>query len=159
MNMIYRECITDDFEKLLPLFCQLWPDQQLTVEKLKKVFIKGATSDYQYYLCAETDGKIVGFCSLTVKNNLWQQGNLGHIDELVVDESFRRRGIGKKLLIRIIKVAQGMGCRKIELDSAHNRTEAHEFYGKNGFENRAVLFSKHLHSRESVTAGATKRRR
>lgn len=111
---------------------------------MKQVFEKGICSEHQHYLCVEVDKRIVGFCSLTVKNNLWQQGNLGHIDELVVEESFRRKGIGTELLHRLIRVAEEKGCRRIELDSALHRTKAHGFYEKNGFENRALLFSKIL---------------
>jgi glucosamine-phosphate N-acetyltransferase len=141
-KMIYRECTIDDFDRILPLFDQLWPDQPLNDAIMRQVFENGICSEHQYYLCVEADERIVGFCSLTVKNNLWQQGNLGHIDELVVDEPFRRRGIGKELLNRIIQIAEEKGCMRIELDSAFNRTKAHDFYEKNEFKKRALLFSR-----------------
>jgi glucosamine-phosphate N-acetyltransferase len=150
--MIYRECIVDDFFRLLPLFHQLWPDQHLNEAIMKQVFENGIYSEHQYYVCVEVDERIVGFCSLTVKNNLWQQGNIGHIDELVVDESFRRRGIGKELLNRAIQVAEEMGCRRIELDSAPHRTKSHDFYEKNGFKKRALLFSKILGNSQQINA-------
>ena len=130
----------------------MWPDQQLNMTNMKDVFGKGVDSENQYYLCAEKGGVIVGFCSLAVKNNLWQQGKLGHIDEIVVEETFRGNGIGKELLNRISQTARTLGCKRIELDSAHHRKEAHEFYEKNGFENRALLFSKTLDSQQGTTA-------
>ena len=49
-------------------------------------------------IVAESLDQIVGFCSLTIKNNLWQAGNLGHIDELVVDEKYRGQRIGIQLI-------------------------------------------------------------
>ena len=148
--MIYRECTTGDFDQLLPLFGQLWPDQLLDDAIMKKVFEKGICSEHQHYLWVEVDKRIVGFCSLSVKNNLWQQGNLGHIDELIVDESFRRKGIGKELLHRLIRFAEEKGCRRIELDSAFHRTKAHDFYEENGFEKRALLFSKKLGQSQQI---------
>lgn len=146
MQMICRECSEDDFHKLLPLFSQLWPDQQVNETAMKEVFTNGLHSKNHYYLCVENDGKIIGFCSLSIKNNLWQQGKLGHVDEIVIAETRRGLGIGTELLTRITQVAKSMGCKRVELDSAHHRTEAHIFYEKNGFKNRALLFSKNLNS-------------
>lgn len=142
--MKYRECTKSDFDKIIPLLQQLWPDQKLNVMSLKKVFLIGIDSDCQCYVCAEDAGKIVGFCSLTMKNNLWQHGNLGYIDELIVDDSYRGNGVGKGLLKTMSATAKNMGCKRIELDSAYHRIEAHKFYEKNGFINRGILFSKVL---------------
>ena len=71
-------------------------------------------------------------------------GNLGHIDELIVDKKFRGQGIGQSLLEKMTEIARENDCKRIELDSAFNRREAHVFYEKSGFENRAYLFSKKL---------------
>jgi ribosomal protein S18 acetylase RimI-like enzyme len=77
-----------------------------------------------------------------VNNNLWQQGLIGHVDELVVDQRHRRMGIGSALLRRMEEIAAEMGCKRLQLDSAHHRLEAHAFYESLGFRNRAMLFSK-----------------
>jgi GNAT superfamily N-acetyltransferase len=86
----------------------------------------------------------IGFGSLTLKNNLWQEGYVGHVDELVVDSTHRSRGVGTLLLNQIIELARRKGCRRVELDSAFHRKEAHMFYEQHGFENRAFLFSRVL---------------
>lgn len=87
---------------------------------------------------------MIGFAPLTIKNNLWQAGNLGHIDELVVDQEHRGAGIGTTLLHEIIAAAKQRDCVRVELDSAFHREKAHKFYKRNGFDNRAYLFSKEL---------------
>lgn len=142
--MIYRQCTASDFTEVYRLLKQLLPGENLDKDALQHVFMKAVVSDSQYYLCAEKNGKIVGFCSLTVMNNLWQQGNLGHIDELVVDSEYRKKGVGEGLLTRICKIAREMTCGRIELDSAYHRIEAHRFYQKHMFEDRAILFTKIL---------------
>ena len=43
-----------------------------------------------------------------------------------------------------IDSAKNKGCVRVELDSAFQREEAHDFYNKLGFKNRAYLFSKEL---------------
>jgi GNAT superfamily N-acetyltransferase len=69
---------------------------------------------------------------------------LGHVDELVVDSNHRGRGIGTQLLKHLVTYAQQKGCRRVELDSAFHRLEAHKFYKQQGFEDRALLFSRVL---------------
>ncbi len=142
--MQIRGCKIEDFDDILKLLYQLWPQKMLHPELLREVYERGICSKSNRYICAITDSKIVGFASLTVKGNLWQEGYLGHIDELVVDEPYRRQGIGTRLLEHMIDLARRMDCRRIEVESALYRTDAHKFYEQRGFENRAYLFSKAL---------------
>lgn len=137
-----RPCRAEDFDAVVQLLRQLWPDKQLDLAKLRAVFDRAITADTQVYLCATIGANVVAFGSLTLKNNLWHEGNLGHIDELVVDSGFRGKGIGTRLLAYLEITARRRGCRRIELDSATQRTRAHDFYEQQGFVSRALLFSK-----------------
>jgi len=138
-----RRCKKDDFDQVYLLLRQLWEKQTLPQAVLQSVYDRGLDSHLQNYICASTEAdKIVGFCSLSLKNNLWQGGYLAHIDELIVDAEHRGRGVGGRLLDAIIEIAAARGCPRVELDSAFHRAEAHEFYGGRGFEKRAYRFSK-----------------
>jgi glucosamine-phosphate N-acetyltransferase len=137
-------CREDDFEQVLVLLGQLWPDRSLDKKKLLRVFKQGLKSDMQRYICARAGTNVVGFASLTIKNNLWQQGYIGHIDELIVDKQYRGKSIGGKLLEHIVKLAKKKDCRRLELDSAFQRKKSHKFYERKGFENRGFIFSKKL---------------
>lgn len=139
-----RSAEIKDFEGVYPLLQQLWPDKELNKNDLMEVFYRGVESHEDEYFCAEINGEIVGFCSLAVKNSLWQESYIGDICEIVVDLPFRNQGIGTALLKTSIEAAKKKGCRRIELDSAFHRGEAHQFYEKCGFEKRAYLFSKEL---------------
>jgi len=139
-----RQCRNEDFCDVMQLLGQLWPDKQLDRSLLQKAFDRGVRSDSQVYLCATHGQRIVGFGSLTLKNNLWQEGYLGHIDELVVDCEYRGRGVGTLLLNELVAIATERECRRVELDSAFHRKQAHQFYERHGFENRAFLFSRVL---------------
>lgn len=142
--VMIRECKEGDFEQVLKLLAQLWPEKKLDEKELQQVFLRGLNSEFQSYVCAVIEENIVGFGSLTIKNSLWQAGLLGHIDELVVDKEYRGKGIGSKLLEYITNIAKEKSCVRIELDSALDRNQAHKFYEQNGFENRAFLFSKKI---------------
>lgn len=137
-----RACRAEDFDAVAHLLHQLWPDKQLDLARLRTVFDRAITSDSQVYLCATIGRDVVGFGSLTLKNNLWHEGYLGHIDELVVDSKYRSQGIGTRLLAYIEITARRRGCRRIELESSTQRTRAHKFYEQHGFASRALLFSK-----------------
>lgn len=127
---------------MLGLLRQLWPDKPLNPASLRTVFDRALVSEAQTYLCAADGERVVGFGSLTLKNNLWQEGYLAHIDELVVDGAYRGKGIGTQLLERLIALAREKDCRRVELDSAFHRKEAHGFYRQQGFADRGVIFSK-----------------
>jgi GNAT superfamily N-acetyltransferase len=139
-----RQCQAGDFAAVTPLLRQLWPEKSLDIASVQAVFERALGSAWQVYLCATDSERLVAFGSLTIKNNLWQEGYLGHVDELVVDSGYRGRGIGSQLLGRLTALAQERGCRRVELDSAFHRKKAHQFYERHGFENRAFLFSKVL---------------
>lgn len=139
-----RECTQDDFQNVFPLFQQLWIGKPINETDLHRVFEQGLSSPSQVYLCAVKGWKLVGFCSMTINNNLWIEGNIGHIDELIVDSTYRGKGIGRKLIERMKEIAQINCCRIVELDSGLNRKNAHDFYDHVGFEKRGYVFSKNL---------------
>lgn len=144
MELIIREAKYPDYKGVFQLLSQLWPDLPLDYKKLDKVFLKAVDSTQQRLIVGLIEDKIVGFCSLTIKNNLWQAGNIGHIDELIVDSEFRGKGFGKMLIGRITGTTIDNKCKRIELNSAFHEKDAHKFYESLGYENRAYLFSKNL---------------
>ncbi|MBW2310232.1 MAG: GNAT family N-acetyltransferase [Deltaproteobacteria bacterium] len=139
-----RECRRADFEQILTLLHQLWPKKSLDRERLRKAYDRRLRSPDQFHICATIDADVIGFCSLTVKSSLSQQGYLGFVDELVVDKQHRGRGVGTLLLHRITTIAAKNGCREIELDSYLHRKGAHSFYEKHGFTKRVHLYAKEI---------------
>lgn len=143
-QMRIRMATIKDFEKVLSLLLQLWPSREINVAAIKDAFARGLDSQNDTYFCAEMDGSIIGFCSLTINNSLWQESSIGYIGELVVDTSFRGQGVGTDLLEVAMDAAKDKGCKRIELDAAFHRNDAHNFYEGLGFEKRAYRFSKEL---------------
>ena len=139
-----RQCKPEDFDSVVALLKQLWPGKQLDPVALRRVYDRTLASDRQIYLCAESGREVVGFGSLTIKSNLWNEAFVGFVDELVVDGAHQGRGIGTQLLDQLISWASERGCNRIELDSAFHRKEAHAFYERHGFQSRAFLYSKLL---------------
>lgn len=143
-SMHIRQSRQEDFKQIVCLFRQLWPNKRLNIEELNVIFKSALDSSRDVLLSVEYENHVIAFSSMTLSHSFWQESNIGYITTLIVDEKIRNQGIGKKLMDELIHIAKRHHCKKIELDSAPSRTQAHQFYIKLGFENRAYLFSKNL---------------
>jgi len=141
MDFTIRKATESDFEKVYPLFEQLWPNRELDKEALKTVFDRGVNSDTDELLCLDYSNELIGFCAYAIVNNLWQAGYISYMYAMVVDEKYRGKGYGTKLIEEAIQDSKNKGLKRLELDSGFHREKAHEFYLKLGFEKRAFLFS------------------
>jgi glucosamine-phosphate N-acetyltransferase len=65
----------------------------------------------------------------------------GHIEDIVVDTEFRKNGIAKTLLHKLVELAKQHNCYKIILDC---KKELEPFYEKNGFEYRGTQMAMYL---------------
>jgi glucosamine-phosphate N-acetyltransferase len=143
-EVLIRGCELEDFEEVLSLLGQLWSDLELDAAASREVFGRLLEKDNCVLTCAVAEGRVVGFCDFNVRHSLWKQGKLAYVDELVVEEGFRGRGVGAALLAEAARQTRELGCARIELDSALHRAEAHRFYDGLGWERRALLFGKDL---------------
>lgn len=132
-RIIIRDCKTEDFEDVLSLLKQLWPGRKINSSALKESFLKSLELAAPIIRVASTPDKVVGLCSLSIRNNLKAEGNLANIDELVVDETMRGQEIGKLLLEDAEAIARENGCKALGLESSFHREDAHKFYIKNGY--------------------------
>ena len=141
MDTTIRKATENDFEKVYPLFEQLWPNKELDRAALKIVFNRGVHSNTDELFCLEYSDEVIGFCAYAIVNNLWQAGYISYMYAMVIDEKYRGKGFGTMLIKESLKDSKAKGLKRMELDSAFHREKAHEFYLKLGFEKRAFLFS------------------
>jgi len=141
MDITIRKATENDFEKVYPLFEQLWPTKVLDKPALKIVFNRGVNSATDELWCLDYSNELIGFCAYAIVNNLWQAGYISYMYAMVVDEKYRGKGFGTMLINESIKDSRDKGLKRLELDSGFHREKAHEFYVKLGFEKRAFLFS------------------
>jgi ribosomal protein S18 acetylase RimI-like enzyme len=66
------------------------------------------------------------------------------LSAIVVDERYRRRGIGEALVMALEGEARERGCALIFLTTAERRKDAHTFYRRLGFEETGRRFAKLL---------------
>jgi glucosamine-phosphate N-acetyltransferase len=87
----------------------------------------------------EFEGKIIASVSLLLEQKIIHEcGIVGHLEDVVVDKDYRKYGLGKFIIERIIKIAKERGCYKLIGDC---KSELLGFYEKNGFESKCVQIS------------------
>lgn len=69
-------------------------------------------------------------------------GKYLEMDNVVVAEAHRSRGIGKTLTDAVIELAKQEGCRTVMLDAYLENEKAHAFYEREGFIRRGYHFIK-----------------
>jgi GNAT superfamily N-acetyltransferase len=141
-EIFIRDIIDDDFEILTELIKELgYPSNKNNIsERLYKI---KSNKDYKT-LVAEVDGKVVGFIGLCKLYAYEYDGEYVRIISLVVNENYRDKGIGTKLLKSGEKWAINEGAIAIALNSGIKREKAHEFYNSNGYNIKGYSFSKSL---------------
>jgi ribosomal protein S18 acetylase RimI-like enzyme len=85
-------------------------------------------------LMAREDGKLVG--SLSLAYFRVPTGVRGWIEDVVVDESMRGRGIGEGLTRRALEIAKELGIKTVDLTSRPSREAANRLYQRVGFKAR-----------------------
>lgn len=72
------------------------------------------------------------------------EGRKFYVDDLVVDEARRSRGLGRTIMAYLDDEARRLGCRALVLDSGTQRTRAHGFYFRENFVITSFNFKKRL---------------
>lgn len=115
----------------------------------RRAFRDIASDPRQRLLVAEVDGSVVGTFAFIVIPNLSHRGRpVAEVENVVVDEPWRGRGIGEVMMRWAIEEAIRAGCFRIQLTSNKARKDAHRFYRRLGFVSSHEGFKLYLHSRE-----------
>ncbi|HDT6543430.1 TPA: GNAT family N-acetyltransferase [Kluyvera ascorbata] len=129
-----------DIPSLSKLFLQL--GYQTEGERLEKHIAQEHPS--LSILVAESEKELCGVIVMNFITPLHENSLWALISALVIDESLRGAGIGRKLLIAAEQIALEKGCSQIELSSSERRVRAHKFYEDNGYQEVRKRFVKHL---------------
>ncbi len=120
-------------------------------EKLKERIETLAGGDYKkdWWFVAVKDGKIVGFGGMTL-SFIPSKGDVGWIEELVVDQDHQRKGIDQMLIEEFERLAKNKDLVQVKLTTANGDTKY--LYQKHGFsEGHEILMVKKYYQNPKPT--------
>ncbi len=88
----------------------------------------GENPVYKFFV-AEIEHKIVGISLFYIKYSTWK-GKCVFLEDIIVTEPFRKRGVGKKLFDEVVKVAKELNVRRLEWQVLEWNDHAIKFYEK-----------------------------
>jgi GNAT superfamily N-acetyltransferase len=94
--------------------------------------------DDAHLIVAELDGRVAGYLLGFTHLTLYANGPVGWVEEVMVDPSARRRGIGRMLIGDFEAWAQSRGASYVSLATRR----AGPFYRALGYEESAVYYRK-----------------
>ena len=144
-----READKNDIEKgLLEVFIEGYRYHQkgrsdvfttMTDEELKKELINNF--ERLTTIVIIDNNKIVGYLSYRIIN---RHNKKLDVDQLVIKESHRRKGLGKLLMEEAKKIALKNNCSRIELNCWIFNKEAISMYEHIGFKQQRIMYEMNL---------------
>lgn len=131
--MIIEKLKIEDIKELLKLYEKLAPFEN-SLETSIQIY-KEMLKDEQYLiLTAKEEGKVIGSVLGICCKSIATGGNpFLVIEDVIVDENVRGKGIGRKLISAIEEFGKEKHCAYGILVSSGFRKEAHKFYESLGF--------------------------
>lgn len=99
-----------------------------TIPWSKKAFIEEVTRNkFAVYYSAIADGKVIGYAGM------WKIIDEGHITNIAVHPSYRRRHVGSLLLEKLMEACRENDITSMTLECRESNTAARRLYEKHGF--------------------------
>ena len=112
---------------------------ELSDEQLKKDLIENL--DRLNTIVYVENNKVLGYLSYVIKKRHTKKLD---VDQLVVKEEYRGKGIGKKLMEESKKIANENNCDRIELNCWMFNDSALAMYEHIGFDKQRIMFEMKL---------------
>ena len=135
MNFLIRKAKEIDLKQILNLIIELAvyekePDAvEITVKDLKASGF-GISPDFLCFV-AEIDAKIVGIALTYTRFSTWK-GRVLHLEDLIVSENMRGKGIGSALLDKVILHAANLAVKRVCWEVLDWNANAIDFYKAKG---------------------------
>ncbi len=146
-GLLIRKCQATDIDSLLHLMAQLGEfahgDHLPDAAQFEQHFKSMEKSPEIYLNLVGVNGeKVAGFLSMIFYRSFLHKVGSALINELVVDETTRGQGIGRKLVEAAMAEARERGMDEIEVGTETDNLAARQFYHAAGFDEEYVLLGK-----------------
>lgn len=131
--------INDYYKKYFDLLSQLTSADNVDFKDWEKRIQEIKKNSYHHIFVIEDKGKIVASITLLIEMKISRKlSKVGHIEDVVVSNGYRGKGLAKDLINYCINFSKNKDCYKLILNC--NKKLA-IFYSKFGFENKNIQMS------------------
>ena len=128
IEILSGEHVTETMQQqVTELYKQL--NDKIVQLPLKKIL---EDNDYLVLVVCKEQGQIVGIAMMAMYKVI--SGHKGMIEDVVVDQVHRGKGIGRKLMEKLLEEGKNRNLDEILLFSGHHRTPAITLYKSLGFQ-------------------------
>ncbi|MBT8319336.1 MAG: GNAT family N-acetyltransferase [Gramella sp.] len=135
MKIEIRDARPEDMSEVLELIRELavFEKEPEAVVIGEKDLIRDGFGENPAFHCfvAEADGKIEGMALVYFRYSTWK-GKTVHLEDLIVREAFRGKGLGSALYTEVIKYASKQNVKRTEWVVLNWNTDAADFYRRSG---------------------------
>jgi GNAT superfamily N-acetyltransferase len=135
MKYIIRDATKEDMAQVLKLIQELadFENEPEAVEVTEDELIRDGFGAQPAFKCfvAEVDQKVVGTAIVFNRFSTWK-GKILHLEDLVVSQSMRGKGIGTALLDEVVKHGHQLGVKRINWEVLDWNENAIALYEKKG---------------------------
>ena len=140
MQQLIELTTIDEMMEQFSLIQQLYPDY--STEKYHDLLSAMLPNNYKQ-LIVEENGITIALAGFWIGTKLWS-GKYLELDNVVVHEDFRSKGIGSIMTNYLNQKAIDEDCKMIVLDAFSTNFGAHKFYMNHGFVPKGFHFIKFL---------------
>jgi GNAT superfamily N-acetyltransferase len=146
-----REAIPADHAAILNLYAQpAYNGSSLDEDAAEYVFATMASYPHYVPYVSILNGEVIAsLCLLIIENPAHKGLPIALVENVVVHDGYQGIGVGKAMMAYAGKVASEKGAYKLILATGANRTKAHEFYEKLGFERYGYSYGLPLREAQS----------
>ncbi len=94
---------------------------------------------HSFLLAEEDETTIVGMCALVFTYSTWSAALVCELQDVIVREAARRRGVARGLVLEAEEIARRRGCARLFLLAEPWNLEAHAFYRSLGLNEQTCL--------------------
>lgn len=135
MEIVIRNAVREDMSSVLQLIKELaeFEKEPNAVEVTCNELEDAGFGDQKQFDCfvAEVEKKIVGMALLYFRFSTWK-GRTVHLEDLIVTEKMRGKGVGQALYRRVLKFALDQGVKRVNWVVLDWNKPAIEFYERSG---------------------------
>jgi len=114
-------------------------DSNITEEFFCDFIDNVLNDDHIIIILEDDDENIIGCGTFFIEKKLTYGGcNMGHIENILIDEKYRGNGYGEKIVNKLLKMCEEKKCYRVDLNC---NSELENFYKKNSFEKKHLCMN------------------